>query len=131
MPQYTSLITLAAVLVYFYTGIRVAQARARTGVKAPATTGNPEFERSFRVQMNTLEWMPIMLPSMWLFAFYVEDGWAAALGGVWIMGRALYIRGYSEAAEKRGTGFSIQALAAGVLWVGALIGVVLNLMKIH
>jgi glutathione S-transferase len=131
MPHYTSLITLAAVLVYFYTGIRVAQARARTGVKAPATTGNPEFERSFRVQMNTLEWMPIMLPSMWLFAFYVEDGWAAALGGVWIMGRALYIRGYSEAAEKRGTGFSIQALAAGVLWVGALIGVVLNLMKIH
>jgi uncharacterized membrane protein YecN with MAPEG domain len=131
MPHYTALVTLFAILLYFYTVLRVAQARGRTGVKAPATTGNPEFERAFRVQMNMLEWMPIVLPAMWLFAFSVGDGWAAAVGGVWIIGRALYIQGYSQAAEKRGTGFGIQALAAGVLWAGALTGVVSTLIMPH
>lgn len=131
MPHYTALVTLFAILLYSYTGIRVAQARRRTGIKAPATTGAPEFERAFRVQMNTLEWMPIMLPALWLFALYLADAWAAAVGAVWIAGRALYIRGYSQAAEKRGTGFGIQALAAGVLWAGALSGVVWALIKPH
>ena len=54
--------------------------------------------------MNTLEWMPIFLPSLWLFAIYISDGIAAALGLVWIVGRILYMTGYSQAAEKRGTG---------------------------
>ena len=31
--------------------------------------------------MNTLEWMPIFLPSLWLFAIYLSDAFAAALGG--------------------------------------------------
>jgi len=39
--------------------------------------GHPDFDRVFRVQMNTLEWMPIFLPVLWLFALYVSD-WAAA-----------------------------------------------------
>jgi len=124
MPQYTAIVTLLAVLFYFYTTVRVAQARARFGVKAPAITGNPDFERVFRVQMNTLEWIPIFLPVLWLFAVYLNDLGAAALGIVWIGGRILYLIGYSEAAEKRGRGFGIQAFAAGILLVGALIGIV-------
>jgi len=86
----------------------------------PATFGNPDFERVFRVQMNTLEWMPIFLPSLWLFAVYISDAVAAGLGVVWIAGRILYLIGYSEAAAKRGRGFGIQAGAAIILWVGAL-----------
>ncbi len=81
--------------------------------------------------MNTLEWMPILLPAMWLFAFYVGDAWAAVGGVIWIIGRVLYIQGYSQAAEKRGTGFGVQAVAAGTLWAGALIGVVLTLATGH
>jgi glutathione S-transferase len=127
MPHYTALVTLAAVLLYFYTGLLVAKARMKFGVKAPTTTGNPDFERVFRVQMNTLEWMPIFLPALWLFAFYVSDWAAAVLGLVWIAGRALYIRGYSEAADKRHHGFSIQAVAAGVLLLGALVGIALRI----
>jgi glutathione S-transferase len=124
MPHATAIVTLLAVLFYFYTSVRVGQARARFAVKAPATTGHPDFERVFRVQMNTLEWMPIFLPVLWLFALYVNDLGAAALGAVWIIGRSVYLIDYSEAADKRGRGFGIQALAAGVLLVGALIGIV-------
>jgi glutathione S-transferase len=80
--------------------------------------------------MNTLEWMPIFLPSLWLFAFYVNDAAAAAIGLVWILGQILYFRGYSEAASKRARGFGVQALAAGILFVGAFAGIIAKLIAV-
>ena len=120
MYHFTALVTCLAIALYFFTSIRVAKARAKFGIKAPAITGNDDFERVFRVQMNTLEWLPIFLPSLWLFAIYISDPIAAAIGLLWIAGRALYMTGYSQAANKRGRGFGIQALATGILWLGAL-----------
>ena len=117
----TALVSLVALLVYFYMGLRVGQARAKYKIEAPAVTGNPDFERAYRIQMNTLEWLPIFLVSLWAFAvFWDRDLIAAAIGAVWIIGRILYLTGYSRAAEARGRGFGIQALAAGVLLFGAL-----------
>ena len=116
------------ILFYLLTGIAVSKARVKFGVKVPATTGNADFERVFRVQMNTLEWMPFFLPSLWLFAIYISDAGAAALGLVWIAGRILYLIGYSEAAAKRGRGFAIQAGAAIILWIGALGAIVWRLV---
>jgi glutathione S-transferase len=110
MPNYTALVSLMAVLLYFYTGLLVARARQKFGVLAPATTGNLDFERAFRVQMNTLEWMPIFLPLLWFFVLYVNDWGAALLGLVWLVGRVLYIRGYTQAADQRHRGFAMQAL---------------------
>jgi glutathione S-transferase len=128
MLDFTAIVTLLAVGFYFFTGVAVAKARARYGIKAPATTGYPDFERFFRIQANTLEWMPIFLPPLWLFAIYVNDIAAAVLGLVWILGRILYFRGYSAAAEKRSRGFAIQALAGTTLLVGAFIGIVSKLI---
>jgi glutathione S-transferase len=119
MYHFTALVTCLAIAFYFFTSIRVAKARAKFGIKAPAISGNPDFERVFRVQMNTLEWLPFFLPSLWLFAIYISDPIAAVLGLVWIAGRFLYMTGYIEAAEKRGRGFQIQAIAAMILWFGA------------
>src|ERR1700734_4500631 len=118
MYHFTSIVTCLAILFFFFTTIQVSKARTASGIKAPAISGNPDFERVFRVQMNTLEWMPIFLPSLWLFAIYISDPVAAAIGIVWIAGRILYMTGYSQAADKRGRGFGIQALAAGILWLG-------------
>jgi glutathione S-transferase len=129
MYHYTALVTCLAILFYFYTSILVSKARGKFGVKLPAISGHPDFERVFRVQMNTLEWMPIFLPSLWLFAIYISDGIAAAFGAVWIIGRVLYVIGYSKATEKRGPGFAVQFLAAAVLWVGALGGIVWRIMN--
>jgi len=128
MLPYTALVTCLALLFYFYTSVAVSRARVTYGVKAPAITGHPDFERVFRVQMNTLEWLPIFLPSLWLFAIYISDPIAAAIGVVWIAGRILYMTGYSQAANKRSMGFGIQALATGVLWVGALGAIVTRLI---
>jgi glutathione S-transferase len=128
MFHFTALVTCLAILLYFFTGMRVANARAAFGIKAPAVSGNADFERVFRVQMNTLEWMPIFLPSLWLFAIYISDPIAAAIGLVWIVGRILYMTGYSQAANQRGRGFQIQAVAASLLWLGALGAIVWRLI---
>jgi glutathione S-transferase len=113
-------VTLFAILFYFFTSTRVARARAQFKIKAPAISGDPDFERVFRVQMNTLEWLPIFLPSLWLFAIYVSDQIAAVVGLVWIAGRVLYMIGYEQAASKRSRGFAIQSFATGVLLLGSL-----------
>jgi glutathione S-transferase len=120
MFHLTALVTCLAILFYFLTSVQVAKARGTFGIKAPAISGNPDFERVFRVQMNTLEWLPIFLPALWLFAIYISDAIAAALGLVWIAGRIFYLTGYSKAASKRGPGFGIQAGAALLLWLGAV-----------
>ena len=91
MFHLTALVTCLAILAYFLISFRVAKARETYGIKAPAVSGNPDFERIYRVQMNTLEWMPVFLPALWLFAIYVSDAIAAALGVVWIIGRILYM----------------------------------------
>jgi glutathione S-transferase len=131
MPHFTAIVTLLAVGFYFFTGLAVARARAKFGVKAPATAGHPDFERVFRVQMNTLEWMPLFLPSLWIFALYVNDLAAAAAGIVWILGRILYYRGYTVAAEKRQAGFAIQTLATVILFAGAFAGAAAKIAAFH
>jgi glutathione S-transferase len=128
MYHFTALVTCLALLFYFFTAIQVSRARIKFDIKVPATTGNPDFERVFRVQMNTLEWLPFFLPALWLFAVYISDIGAAALGLVWIAGRILYLIGYSKAAAKRGPGFGIQAGAGILLWLGALGAIVWRLL---
>ncbi len=126
MPHYTALVTLIAIAFYFFVSTRVAAAHGKFGVKLPATSGNPDFERVYRVQMNTLEWMPVFLVPLWLCAITLSDIAAAVLGLVWIVGRALYFTGYSQAVEKRLPGFFIQGIACIVLFVGAVVGIVLH-----
>src|SRR5258708_36934439 len=108
MPKFTVIVSLLAVFFYFWIGFRVGQARVKFKVKAPATTGNPDFERAFRIQMNVLEWMPIFLPALYLAAIVVSDIGAALVGVAWIAGRALYMHGYTEATETRETGVFVQ-----------------------
>ncbi|MDO9223150.1 MAG: MAPEG family protein [Caulobacter sp.] len=122
---YVAIVTLLALLVYFWMGMGVAGARRKSGIAAPTMTGDPLLERAVRVQANTLEWLPIFLPSLWLFyVFWTPQDpagmIAAALGAVWIVGRILYALGYVKDPGKRELGFLIQTLAAAVLLFGAL-----------
>ena len=118
--RWTALVTILALLVYFWMGLRVAGARGKAGIAAPAMTGEPVLERTIRAHYNTLEWLPMFLVGMWLFALYWNELVAAGLGVVWIVGRVLYAQGYVAEASKRGTGFMIQSVATGILLFGAL-----------
>jgi len=117
--RWTALVTILAVVVYFSMSLRVARARSRAGIAAPAMTGDPVLERTIRVHYNTLEWLPIFLAGLWLFAIYWNELVAAALGVVWIVGRLVYAQGYIAEASRRAPGFFIQATATAILLFGA------------
>jgi uncharacterized membrane protein YecN with MAPEG domain len=118
--RWTALVTLAALLVYVWMVFQVGGARRTSGVNAPTMTGHPVLERAVRVQTNTLEWLPIFLPSLWLFALYWSELVAAGLGVVWIVGRVIYSFGYMADPGKRSAGFLIQFAATAILLFGAL-----------
>ncbi|HLZ74295.1 MAG TPA: MAPEG family protein [Phenylobacterium sp.] len=118
--RWTAVVSLLALLAYFWMGLNVGRARGKTGIAAPAMTGDPILERAVRVQSNTLEWLPIFLVSLWLFAIYWSELVAAAVGVVWIVGRLVYATGYMADPGKRSTGFLIQLAAVAVLLFGAL-----------
>lgn len=122
MPSfaYVALVTLLALLAYFWMGLQVGSARGKCGIQAPAMTGDPLLERTIRAHYNTLEWLPLFLIPLWLFAMFWDEKVAAGVGVVWIVGRVMYQRGYVAEAGKRGTGFLIQALAVAVLLFGSL-----------
>ena len=121
---YVQLMMLLALLEFLVFGYAVGHARERYNVPAPATTGNEVFERYFRAQMNTLEQLMVFLPSIWLFARYINAWAAAALGALFIIGRVLYFRGYVQAPRSRHAGFLLSAIPNVTLLVGALIGVI-------
>jgi len=120
---YVHLVIALALVEFLAFGFGVGSARKRCQVGAPATTGNAEFERYFRAQANTLEQLVVFLPSIWLFAHYLNAYVAAALGALFIIGRAVYFLGYVKAAEGRHVGFMLGAIPTVILLVGALYGV--------
>lgn len=113
-------VTLLTGIVLFAMALTVARIHTRTGIHAPVMTGHPLLERAVRAHYNTLEWVPIFLPAMWLFAIYWSPLWASIVGLVWIAGRIVYFVGYIRDANARTPGFLIQTLAASVLLFGAL-----------
>ena len=118
------LVVLLNVLLLFATGLVVASARGRHGVKAPATTGHPDFERAFRVQMNTLEHTVVFLPTLWLAAQWGNPSWAGILGLIWIAARVWYVPAYLRSAEARHYPFMVSMIAWLLLLVLAIWGVV-------
>lgn len=121
---YTAAVTMLALLLYMVVSMVAGQARAKYSIKAPAVTGHENFERAYRVQMNTVEQMVFFLPALWLCAVLLSDKAAAAGGLLWIIGRAVYAVSYLEAPEKRGPGMGISMLAQIGLFLGAAYGLV-------
>lgn len=120
MP-FVAIVTVLALLQFFWLGFQVGAARGRYGIAAPATTGNDIFERHFRVQMNTLEQLVMFLPALWIFAAYVSPLWAAALGVVFILGRAIYAASYVRNPKSRSLGFGLTAFPTLAMLIGIVV----------
>ena len=116
----TSLATLLAVALMFWTAINVGKARAKYEVKAPATSGHEMFDRAYRIQMNTLESAMLLLPSMWIYAGLVGDLGAGVSGAIWIADRLWYAIAYQQDPAKRGPGVGMSFLAIAGMWAGGL-----------
>jgi glutathione S-transferase len=104
MMDWVMLVTVLAIVVLFVVTINVGRARAKSGIKPPAMTGDPDFERAVRVHHNMLEQMMLFLPALWIFAIVVSAQYAAILGAVWVVGRILYAWGSIRRRKSAGQG---------------------------
>lgn len=129
-PFLPALATLLALLLCAYQSINVGRARVRYKIDAPATTGDPLFERYFRVHQNTLEQLMLFLPSLWLCAYLLNPLLAALLGFVWLAGRFWYGLAYVADPGRRGAAFGTAYVAMALLWLGALVGTVRGLLTV-
>lgn len=127
----TVVISVLAILQFWFFGMLVGNARTRYGVAAPAITGNEMFERYFRVQMNTLELLVMFLPALWLASRYVAPLWTALLGVLYLIGRFVYWRGYIAAPSKRGPGFGLSALPILLLLLISLVGAIMQWVRFY
>jgi len=128
MP-YVAIVTVVALLQFFWFGWQVGVARGKYNIAAPAVSANEMFERVFRVHMNTLEQLVVFLPALWIFASFVSSLWAAILGAIFIVGRAIYAVTYVKDPKKRSAGFALTALPELVLLIGILVWAVMALVK--
>jgi glutathione S-transferase len=119
---YVDIVTALAVLQFLVFGFKVAKARGRYGVKAPAIAGNEIFERYFRVQQNTLEQLIAFLPGLYLFSHYFSPRLAAGLGLVYLIGREMYAFTYVKNPAKRELGYALTLLPTAILILGGLFG---------
>ncbi len=117
-----NIIIALALIQYILFSVAVGRARGRYGIAAPATTGDPIFERYYRVQMNTLELLVTFVPAMYMFGYYINSVWAAGLGTVYLIGRVMYFFAYVADPAKRGPGYGLSALPVMCLIVGGLYG---------
>ena len=119
--QLVVIVMVLALLQYFAFGILVGRARMKYNVPAPATSGDPVFERYNRVHMNTLESLVLFLPGMTIYGAYGNPNIAAALGIIWIIGRFIYLRAYVKEPGSRSLGFGLTVLPSLYLLIGGAI----------
>jgi glutathione S-transferase len=128
MP-YVAIVTVLALIEFFFFGFQVGRARTRYGVHAPASTGNEVFERYFRVHMNTLEQLIIFLPALWIFARFISPLWAAGFGVVFIVGRAIYAVTYVRDPKSRSLGFALTAVPTLIMLIWIVVWAVNAIAK--
>lgn len=126
--ELVALVTVLIILEYFVFTMLVGAARGKSKIQPPVMTGDPRLERALRVQGNTLEQLAVVLPSMWLFAMYQSEMWAAILGFVFFLGRALYAKQYMADPATRAPGFIMGMLATTIMLLGSLYAIVMKLL---
>lgn len=124
--MWIDLTAVLAVLQFIFFGVLVGSARGKYGVKAPATTGHPQFERLYRVQMNTLELLVALLPAMYLAARYWSPSIVAVGAAIYLLGRLVYWRSYTKDPASRSLGFGLSAFPILAMLAATLVGLFLK-----
>lgn len=123
----TVIVTFLALGQYVLFGVQVGSLRGKHGIKAPAQTGHPEFERMNRVHQNTMEQLVLFLPALWMQAFYANPIYGAVVGMVYVVGRFIYRAEYLKDPDSRGLGFTMSFIPSVALLIWALVAAVLNM----
>lgn len=127
--DYVIIVVALALIQYSAFGILVGRARGKYNVPAPATSGDPTFERYFRVQQNTAEQLIVFLPAIFLYSHLGNPLVAAGLGVVYLVGRLVYLRSYVADPKSRAAGFGMTFLPSAFMLVASLIIAAGNLIE--
>ena len=123
-----TLVIMMALAQYLFFVCKTGQFRGKHGVKAPACTGDENFERMFRIQQNTMEQLVVFIPALLAFSHFVSPIWGPCVGLVFIIGRFVYFQGYLNDPAKRGPGMMMTFITNAVLVIGASVGAILALI---
>lgn len=126
--EFVAIVIVLALVQYFWFALSVGKARGTYKVEAPAVTGDPIFERYYRVQQNTLELLVMFIPALVIFANWVRADVGAGIGAVYLIGRFLYARSYIANPASRGIGFALSMLPTLILLIGGGVGAVMSLL---
>jgi glutathione S-transferase len=113
-------VVVLIIIEYIAFGILVGRARGKYGIAAPAVSGDPIFERYYRVQQNTAEQLLAFLPAIFLYSNLGNTTAAAVLGLVFLVGRIVYLRSYVADPKSRGLGFGMTFLPTVFMLIASL-----------
>ena len=123
----TVIVTFLALAQYVVFGVQVGGLRGKHGIKAPAQSGHPEFERMNRVHLNTMEQLVVFIPALWMQALVANPLYGAIVGLVYIIGRFVYRAEYLKDPDSRGLGFTMSFIPSAVLLIWALVAALINM----
>jgi hypothetical protein len=124
--MWMDVVAVLAVLQFIFFGVLVGSARTKYGVHAPATSGHPQFERLYRVQMNTLELLVALLPALYLAARYWSPSIIAMGGAIYLVGRMVYWRSYTKDPGSRALGYGLSVFPILAMLGAVLVGIALK-----
>ncbi|XP_038652146.1 leukotriene C4 synthase [Scyliorhinus canicula] len=112
-----ALVTILAALQQAYFSLQVIYARRRFHISPPAVSGNEDFERVYRAQLNSSEYYPLFLSVFWIAGVFFSQALAVCIGVLYLYSRYKYFIGYSESALKR-----LRPMYFGAIMLWILIG---------
>ncbi len=116
--------TLLAIVLMIGLTMQTGRMRIAHKIKAPATSGHPDFERAYRTHQNTVENFVLFVPVLWIASVFYGGAIPFYIGLLWILGRIAYAIGYAQQnAELRGPGFMAGMLSLFALIVLGAVGV--------
>ena len=123
----TVIVTFLALAQYVLFGVQVGSLRGKHGIKAPAQSGHPEFERMNRVHLNTMEQLVVFIPALWMQAYVANALYGAIVGMVYIVGRFIYRAEYLKDPGSRELGFAMSFIPSVILLIWALVAAIINM----
>jgi len=121
-----AIVTVLALLQFTWFGIQVGSLRAKHDIKAPAMSGQTEFDRMYRIHYNTMEQLVVFLPALWLYAHMVNPLWGTGLGVVYLIGRFIYRVSYLKDPASRSAGFTLSFLPSAIMLIWVLVVAVMK-----